>query len=609
MHLISTKKLTITAVTYLLLVLITAYFKYFPTFISPEISNIFIVLSIFLIIILLVYEILLISVLADIYFVLPQSMIFIFIVRAIPHLRLSYPPLHDPYYYFVVTLNIIQYGTLTPILGWWYPFTGRQLHWPALHILTATATFVTNINPMFFARFLNPILGLLFYYGVYLIAKEITNDNKFALLAAFLSSLIDVVIFYQSEYHPQGIALTIFLFFFYALIKFGKKSNTTHLLFVGVFMILLLIVHHFTSISLVLLLSGYVIFLFICGRLFKEMKISSLINIYKTDILIVAIYSLIAIFYNIYYTHEISIFYKDEMGRLLSSSVFYSLLFGLFAVSALLILSRERKLLKKLLTSRSGAASLITLLVLGLIYHRIHYTTDFLSIYKVFLFTMAFIYLIKVGIWNTTEHRPISFFLSAISFGAVGFYLFPDFPTDRVIAFSMPFMVIFSLMILYPFIKNLKNLNMVTVNKKSLLTLLFISSLLTISFFNSQLPAHFFKDSESNTSYWYCNDLSSINRYGSVGGWSKKYTPKSSNYGIEFDTRILPFYYSQRPYRNIHQLTNFIANDPSTMNYYIVNPTLPYRYPINFSKTEYIVNQNTIYCDGVLLVGLPNRYK
>jgi len=43
-----------------------------------------------------------------------------FLTRALPHIRLSLPFLHDSYFYAIGAQDILASGTLTPVLSWWY---------------------------------------------------------------------------------------------------------------------------------------------------------------------------------------------------------------------------------------------------------------------------------------------------------------------------------------------------------------------------------------------------------------------------------------------------------------------------------------------------------
>ncbi len=596
--------ITIAPVTYLLLIFVGSYFKFFPTIINSEVTNFVIVGSTFLLISLLVYGIFLIKNPIDTYLILPQALIFIVIARVIPHLRLSYPPLHDPYYYLVTTLNIIQHGTLQPIMKSWYSQIDMQLHYPTLHILTSSLTKVTGIDPMLFARFLNPALGSLFFLGVYLVAKEITKNIRISLLAALFSSLIDVLIFYQSEYHPQGLAFTVFIFSLYAFIKFDKNHSLARLLLLGMFMMLLLLTHHFTSIFLALILILYLVLLVAYNLAFKEKtKISTIINIYKTDVLAIGSYLVLVLAYNLVYYKQVARTFYTMAARLFTYSpipVVVSILFCILLIGGIIPVRRKKAFLRNLLTDRSVITVIITIAtvsILYLYYRNITSSLHSLAVYKVFLFMLAFIYIIRYGLWieETNLTRSMMLFLSIILSGILGFYYINRFPVDRVIGFSAPFASIFASMILYRF-SNKKKINKILVSKssKTLLTTLIASVLFTTSFFNSQIPAFFFKGSGIDTSYWYSNKLPSMEKYKVAGEWLGKHTSSKARYAVEFDTRTIPFFYGKRS-------TSTITYEPTSYSddYILVNPSKLYNYKGSI-KPRFDQDLNLVYFNGEL---------
>ena len=120
---------TIAVLTAILLVPLAFYFKYFPTIINSTITNILAFTLVFAEILLFVYGAFMLRDLGLIYyFFCLRCLFFVFIVRAIPNLRLLYPPLHDPYYHYVCTLNILDYGTLrsgSGLVVWGAPIGNR----------------------------------------------------------------------------------------------------------------------------------------------------------------------------------------------------------------------------------------------------------------------------------------------------------------------------------------------------------------------------------------------------------------------------------------------------------------------------------------------------
>lgn len=600
------KLIAVAGVLCLLLVFLGGYFKFFPTIINPAVTNLIVVGSTFLLISFLVYGIFLVKKPIDAYLILPLALIFIVIARAIPHLRLSYPPLHDPYYYFVTTLNIVEHGTLEPIMKWWYSQIDMQLHYPTLHLLTASLTKVTSIDPMLFVRFLNPALSSLFFLGVYLVAKEITKNIRISLLAAFFSSLIDVLIFYQSEYHPQGLAFTVFVFWLYAFMKFHKNHNLAHLLLLGMFMMLLLLTHHFTSIFVALILVLYLVLLVAYNLTFKEKaKISTIIKIYKTDILVIGSYLALVLAYNfIYYKRTIRMLSSMTAGSFAYSSILVvvTILFCVLVIGGIVLIRRKKAFLRNLLTDRSIIIVIMviaTVSTLYLYYRNITSPLHSLAVYKVLLFMLAFIYIIRYGLWvrQISLTRSMMLFLSIILSGVLGFYFINIFPVDRVIALSAPFACIFASMILYKFSNGGKiTKGLLSKSRKLPLITVVTSVLFTASLFNSQIPAFFFKDSKIDTSHWYSNKLPSMEEYRVAGEWLGKHTPPRARLGVEFDTRIIPFFYGKKSTSSVQYNSATYQND-----YIVINPNTTYA-KSQFKKKQFDKNLNRIYQNRELQV-------
>ncbi len=113
---------------YILTGLIIAYFYFFPTLINPLFSDILIVLGVLLLISCLIYVSIKAKSSRDVALILLGIVLLSILARLIPHLRLAYPPLADPYYHAISALNVIDYGTLKPILGDWYSGVYAHLH-------------------------------------------------------------------------------------------------------------------------------------------------------------------------------------------------------------------------------------------------------------------------------------------------------------------------------------------------------------------------------------------------------------------------------------------------------------------------------------------------
>lgn len=561
------RKLTVIAIiTYLFLSLLAVYFKYFPMIINATITNVLIFLLVFILASLLVYGGFIVKESKDIYLLLPQSLIFVFIARAVPNLRLSYPPLHDPYYHFVAALNVINYGTLEPILGWWYSGTDVQLHWPIMHLLTTALVDITNVDVMQVFRYQEPVMGMIFFLAVFMLAKTVINNNGVAMLSALFASLSDVIIFYQSEYHPQGLAIIFFMLLLYAFIKSRQINNICFRYVALIFSVVFILSHYFTPLFLALIFGAYAVLLLTVRPLsslkFIQNRFYEIVEDIKSDFSFVIII-------------------------VTSSIAYHFLVYSVFVNQISGMLRREPILNTQLVSIGQQNVPLLT---------------SILSSSKWGLFILAAIsilWIIKTK--NANEFRLAVFFICIFIAGIIGNYVVAS-PLDRIIAFYLPFAAVFASLTLFRFKDEwFKGIHE---NKKIILLILIASTIMTAGFFNSQTPAYYFKDSGVNTYFWYSNDLSSMSMYGVTGGWIKNYTPKESRYVTEFDTIILPFYYAERPIANVDHYLYYTYKTKAMGEFLIVNPAIPYSFGGKyFDKQGYLNSVNVLYNNGILIVG------
>lgn len=547
------KKLSSIAIlNFILIIPIAFYFKFFPTIISGIITNIIIFLLISAFIILLIYGTTMIGKdNKDYVYILPQSVIFIFLLSAIPNIRLEYPIIHDPYFYLVTTLNIIDYGTLQPMLSSWYPLIDQQLHWPVLELLTTNLVFLLNINPLHFMKFLVPLLGVVLFLLVFVLIKTVSNDNRISMLAALISSVSSLSIFINSEYHPQAIAPLFFILFIYFYYKF-KNVN----IIFGILMLLTILVfamsHHFSSIFIGIFAIIYLITVFILTKFsFLDTKFLNLDNFIKD--------------YNLWI-----------LIAVIMISYHFFVYFGF--ISGIVI-------------DAFNSNSQISLITYG--GNVPLYTTITNSMkWVVFLFALPAIYYSYKN-RNKEQFQFAILFLCFILAGIIGSTII-SMPLDRIIIFYYPFAAFFA-SITFLKLFNKKNGR----SHIKIAVIVIISIILLAGVFGSQTPAYFFKNTEVNIYYWSSNDLSSASSFENTGSWINDYTNKSKFYALEFDTRSLAFYYGHAgPYIYYYQ-----DGIPNTFKGYIVlNPSIPYNY-LNFSKQNYLNNIDTFYSDGRVIVG------
>ncbi len=539
----------IAIISYILLGLLAIYFKFFPISINSLLVNFFVCSSVIVFIGLMVYGLLTINKPKHVLYLIPQSLAFVFLARAVPNLRLSYPPLHDPYYHYVCSLNILKYGTLEPILNWWYPQINMQLHWPNMHLINAALVKVSGINEMQLFRFQEPLIGIILFLAVFILAKCVTKNNAISMLAALFASLGDTIIFYQSEYHPQGLAFVYFAFLFYFYIKSRSQRN----IFFTSLLILLIMVfalsHHFSSLLLGLLAIAYLVALFSTVNVpFLRDRFPEITEVAKKDYTLWGIIAVVMLSYHF---------------------------FGYFSFGkGILTALKELTPSASLVTAGSQVPLQVTLL------NAAKYILLFLALPSVF-------YIVKTK--NINEYRCGLLLICVLIGGVIGTFIIFS-PIDRIMGFYMPFAAIFGALTVF----RLKDEWLGAINKNLVLNvvILLASVPMVTGFFNSQTPAYFFQDSAVNTHYWYSNRLPKMDQYKIAGEWTGAFISKESTIGTEFDTRTIPFYYGMHSCSNIRQ--PYDKND-----YYFVNQKIPYN-TTQYEKRDFNRKFNTIYDNGEL---------
>ena len=512
----------------LLLIPIIFYFKYFPIIINSLITNCFIASLIIILILLFSYGSFFIKRLRDVCFIMPQAIIFVFISMALPNLRLSFPPLHDPYYHFVTTMNIAEYGSLDPILQGWYPQIDMQLHWSNMHLITTGLSYSTNLDLMQIFRFQEPLLGILILLGTFILAKRITGKNNVAFLSALLASFSPTLLFYLSEYHPQGLAFIFFIFLLYCFIGYTTSKNLVFGILTIIFVLTCTLTHHFSSLFLALLIIAYLLVIFIISHLpFLKNKLTNILTNLKRDYLLFGIMAIVMLSYHFFVYSRFS----SEMLIILSSGAPFS----------------------QLISTGPNVPIFYTLL----------------SSVKWFLLILAMIYIFYVfKTRNKNEFRCAILLGCIIIAGFIGTFIVYS-PTDRMIGFFMPLAALFASLAIF----KIKDYKFKTIKRRLpvFILVLIVSMPMISGFFGSQSPAYFFHDSQIDTYYWYSNRLPNMDEYKFSGQWTGEYIPKNATIGTEFDTKIIPFYYGKHPLSYIYNIDSI-----NNFNYFLVNPSIPY---------------------------------
>ncbi len=547
---------------YILTALTIAYFYFFPTLINPLFSDILIVLGVLLLLCCLIYASIKAKSSREVILVLSAIMLLSILARLVPHLRLVYPPLHDPYFYFISFLNILEHGTLQPILSWWYPLLDMHLQWPVMHLLGAMTAQVTGIDSMWFLRFQAPLLGAVFSLAVFALAKEGTKNNTIALLSALFASASDVAIFYQAEYHPQGFASIFFVLFLYIYLKSRITGRLSYrvlaLMCIGVFVLS----HHFSSIFVALLAISFI-------------GLNHLISILPRRIgWIIQVAREVRADYNLWIILAVTgLAYHFVMVAISPVVEFLRMAIEAQPPAMLLAIGADVPILTLLLNSAKWGILLLA----------------------------AFSIIKAIQTPQPHEFRLLVLLACILFSGFITTYIIGG-PTDRLILFYVPIVSIFAAMTIHElFMLNKVSLQRVQAIKAA--TVFIVGLLLAAGFFNGlPMPAFYFKSSQPNIFYWSSNMLCSVDKYGSTGQWIKNYAPNNSKFITEWDTWVIPLFYGERPIENIRLIRSI--EDRFEGYIIVINPSIPYYYEGRYFDKEHFLNSiNILYTNGVLVIG------
>jgi hypothetical protein len=542
-----------------ILALLAIYFYYFPNIINPKASNALFFVLFILLILSLVYSSLEARTNLEIALIIYSGTLISFLVRAIPNLRFLNPPLHDPYDHFIAALNIIQFGTLTSNLSSWYSGTDLQLQWPDMHLLSSSLVYLTNIGEMRIFKFQEPAIGAIFFIIGFVLVYNISGNANISLLSSFLLTLNDITIFYQSEYHPQGLAYVYFALLMAILIKYYKNKDKSYMMLALIISFAFITGHHFSSLIILSLGAMYFFAIAFIPKIpylkiyFKDITIKSTKLLIIVQILIISIFVILFVFLMPKFLIDISYLITISKPSM-----------------TLLTFGKDVPLSFTIMASTKWVLLILAMLSIK-------------SSYKA---------------WNSGEQISVIVTFCILMLAFIGTFIIAS-PPERLIGFYLPFIALFASKTIYK--SYCSNIN----SPKKILPMLIIVFILCCGVLNSQTPSYFLKDSPANTFYWYSNDLSSVNFQDITGDWINQYIPKGSRYLTEFDTRITPYFFGKNSIHSgasIGGARYLFLEGLFLEGYFVVNPSIKYAYsyPDGNTKKSFILSQEPIYNNGVI---------
>jgi hypothetical protein len=543
-------------IAFLLLSLYALYIRFFPLIISPFVSNLIIIGILAALFLILAGESFLVRTPRDLAMVLPQYLLFVFLTRAIPAVRLAYQPLVDPYYYFICAFNVDTAGTLSPVYSWWYDVVKQQLTWPALQIIATFLMNLTGIHSVDFLRLVPPLLGIVFFMGVFLLAREITRNNGIALLAGLFATSGDTVLFYQSEFHPQGLAFVLFVFLVFSIIRHFSNPSPVNGFLLVIFSLVFAFSHHFSTLFL---------------GLFSLFMISVLCVMQKLSWFDMK-------------NHDSSNFSRQLIPWIILAFVMF--INHLYQYSAFLEVSRMS--IMYLLHPAGYLIAMDTHIpVTVTILNAVKYLLLFLAVMSLFcLYT------------TRKKNQVLAFIILAglVIFGIAGTFI-AFLPVDRIIGFYIPFAATFAALTLFAFRRRwFPSWNPAV--KTGLV--LFVSLIILIAGpFNFFGPGILLHDVPKNSYYWHSGDYSDFSSFGIPGKWIQGAVVKDSGF-LSFGsvnagyTFMIPYYYGEiaRTYPEP------ASGNPARADYFIYN-----RNYVTNNVLHAVALKNEIYTSGRFVIG------
>ncbi len=515
-------------ISYILITILILYFHFMPTIVNSLFTDIIFIILLSSLIITLISSSFQISNKSEVITFLPAALILIFFVRAIPNMLLAYPPFADPYYHFICTINIMDYGTFESNVQWWYPQSDIQLNWPMLHVLTVQLSSLSDLDLMFFFRWLMPFLGTVLFFGVFIFAHRFTNNYGISYLAALIGTSAATTIFYQSEYHPQGLALTLLIFLLFGFFNAHSKKSVSFVVIALLFIFSFTFSHHFSTLFMCTICILAIV-LAVITRNIPPLRNHSIFLPYGVTILFIAVISTLSFY--LYTNPDLLLFLFD-----------WSL--DLTPISG---------------GSKQAQTPLLTAIL---------NSTKWISV-TIVIISVPFILYKK-------ETKYIGLLLITFLIFTVGFLslFFFFMPLDRVFAIVMPLIGTICAISLFK-LKGIK------INKKILINIaiIIISIAIVGGILGSQSPSYFLKSSELNSYYWYSNDLPDAIDSEISGHWSKKYIESDNRFGVTFASWSIPFYYGRNSVENVSSLKSIDG-----LNYIVLNKNVVYDGEVSLSE-------------------------
>ncbi|ADE05119.1 hypothetical protein JK354_19685 [Haloferax volcanii] len=494
------------SISFLLFFSLVVYFRYFPTIISDIVSDSIVLFSLLCLFVMIIVG----SVLDQgvfRYLSILLAVLLVFFARSIRYIRTPFPMLWDPYTHMAAATNILRTNQILPATPEWTTVLYKTSFWPMLYTLSAEITRITSIDTQIVHNYLLPFTGVVFFLVIYIFSRRIAGLGYYSLVGALVSSFASNVIFYQSEFHPQGFSLLFLAMFLYFYSLNSDQPQPRLKLLEAVTLVGFLFSHYFSPLFLSMVGAGAVCLLILrtsLGQYFGMRSINSSNLVRYEPLLLLGV---VILFYHLWSPAPHLEYY-----------------------------------LQLALTASPDSTSLTTTdkLFISDMVRRVKWV-----ILAISLPGLAY------SIWKGEKSQLIvaAFIFSLLGIGVLGrFGIFLE--VGRTVTFYSSIVGVMCALSL-KYIHTLEIDINLPVSLSALISL-GISILLVISFIGGHfVPAYYFHSVDEHEGYYNNNQVASMEQYQPAGYWFKEYS--TSEYQAISDTRsftgTIPFYWGETPVR------------------------------------------------------------
>lgn len=451
------------------------YFRLFPIIHSPVISDILLTACVFFSILSVIWLSLLQKNTIEFVGVLILISLNVFIFRSIRYFRTGLPVLFDPYVHLATLTNVLETGYIEPGIVEWATVLNKTSYFFGMYVTSAQIIAITGISKWGVFRYQSPLFGIALFSLITALGYSLTGSRKVAVLGGFISSMTSNVIFYQSEYHPQGYSLVLLILTIYTFVKSLRSDSVRYEILTLVAVVGLIFSHYFTPL----------IFAPVFGLVAIGIRTRTLLG--EKEILP-----------RISGRNRVRLFPAFVLG------------IGIITYHFVTPAQHLTHYIGLALASSPANASLATT--------DKPIFTDITRSVKWVILGLALPTLIH-SIWNDNKQKLAlsGFILAFLAVGIVGQYgLFIS--VGRVVTF---YSTIIGIMVAITILKFTNaDITKQSWHRKTTITCIVVAGMVTITVFGGHfLPAYYFHSSEENESYWSQNYIPSMSQYPSAGTW------------------------------------------------------------------------------------------